>query len=287
MGAASPQPNAFNSISKSMSTESNRITRYAAALLLAAAAILPMPVIAQGFAAMVSPPRFEVTGKPGETQRHVVEITNADPRAATYKMRTSDWTLGADAVVKLSDALAEGSCRPWVAIERREITVAAGARYRYRFEVTPPPGATGECRFALVLEGGGEMVEAGKNISIPVNGRIAVIVYVALGDAAPNLDIVRTSVAEREGRQVPLLHVRNTGSAHGRLEGFLEGTDAGGRRIEFTPAGLPILPGETREIALNVAGEGETRPTVAFPMAIRGTLEWSGKSAPFEATFTP
>jgi hypothetical protein len=273
-----------------MSTERNRTTRLlqrATAWLLAAAACLPASVLAQGFAAMVSPPRFELSGKPGETQRHVIEITNADTRPATFRMRTSDWTLGANAIVQLTDALAEGSCRPWVAIERREITVAADSRYRFRFEITPPPGATGECRFALVLEGGGETVQAGKNLSIPVHGRIAVIVYVTFGDAAPQLDVVRTAVAEREGRQVPLLYVRNTGTAHGRLEGFLEGTDASGRRVEFTPAGLPILPGETREIVLNVAGEGESRPAAVFPMAIRGTLEWSGKSTPFEAAFTP
>ena len=273
-----------------MSTEHNRTTRlipYAAACLLAATACLCAPVFAQGFAAMVSPPRFEVSGKAGETQRHVVEITNAEARAATYKLRTADWTLGENALVKLSDALEEGSCRPWVAIERREITIAAGGRYRYRFEVTPPSGASGECRFALVLEGGGEEVQAGKNISIPVNGRIAVIVYVTLGDAAPQLDVVRTSVATRDGRQLPVLHVRNTGTAHGRLEGFLEGTDASGRHFDFSPAGLPILPGETREIALNVAGEAESPPAIAFPIAIRGTLEWSGKSTPFEARFAP
>ena len=158
-----------------MSTERNRTARLiplAAALLLAAAACLPALVMAQGFAAMVSPPRFELSGKPGETQRQVVEITNADARQAAYRMRTSDWTLGTNAIVQLSDALTEGSCRPWVAIERREITVAAGGRYRYRFEITPPAGATGECRFALVLEGGGETVQAGQNVSIPVNGRI-------------------------------------------------------------------------------------------------------------------
>ena len=152
---------------------------------------------------MVSPPRFEVSGKPGETQRQVVEITNADPRAATYRMRTADWTLGANAVVQLSDTLAEGSCRPWVAIERREITVAAGGRYRYRFEITPPAGASGECRFALVLEGGGEAVQAGQNIEHSGERPIAVIVYVTLGDAAPQLEVVRSAVAEREGRQVP------------------------------------------------------------------------------------
>ena len=256
-------------------------------VLCIAALCAPLPVVAQGFAAMVTPPRFEVTGRPGETQRHVVEIMNADNQPATYRMRTADWMLSGDAVVQLSDALSPGSCRPWVAIERRDVTVGSGARYRYRFEVTPPTDATGECRFALVMQGGADTVKAGENISIPLNGQIAVIVYVTLGDAAPNLEVVRSAVVEREGRKVPAIYVRNTGNAHGRLEGFLEGTDASGTRIDFTPSGLPILPGETREIPLDVATEGDQSRAIAFPVAIRGTLEWNGKSTPFEARFAP
>jgi len=256
-------------------------------LVLAAAAVVPLRASAQQFAAMVSPPRFELEGRPGQTQRQVIEITNGDASPATYKLRTADWTLDDNAAVKLADELAKDSCRPWVALERREITVPAGGRYRFRFEVTPPPEATGECRFAVLVGGGAATVDAGQNISIPVNAQIAVIVYVTLPGAMPELSIVRTGVAERDGRQVPLLYVRNTGRAHGRLDGFLEGTDAGGRRIEFTPNGLPILPGETREIALNVASEADPRPAVTFPITIRGNLEWSGKSTPFEARFAP
>ena len=55
--------------------------------------------LAQGFAAMVSPPRFELMVKPGETQRQIVEITNADSRPATFRLRTADWTLDAKAAV--------------------------------------------------------------------------------------------------------------------------------------------------------------------------------------------
>jgi hypothetical protein len=257
------------------------------AVLCIAALCVPLPVAAQGFAAMVTPPRFEVTGKPGQTQRHVIEIMNADAQPTTYRMRTADWTLDPKAVVQLSEALNPGSCRPWVAIERREVTVGSGARYRYRFEVTPPADATGECRFALVMQGGADSVRAGENLSIPINGQIAVIVYVTLGDAAPILEVVRSAVVEREGRKVPAIYVRNSGDAHGRLEGFLEGTDAAGTRFDFTPSGLPILPGETREIPIDVAADGNARRTIAFPVTIRGTLEWSGKSTPFEARFAP
>ena len=86
---------------------------------------------------------------------------------------------------------------------------------------------------------------------------------------------------------MPVIYVRNSGDAHGRLDGFLEGTDASGRRSSSQPAGLPILPGETREIALNVATAEARDHRLPFPIAIRGTLEWSGKSTPFEARFAP
>ncbi|MBL8529808.1 MAG: hypothetical protein JNL68_19170, partial [Burkholderiales bacterium] len=43
---------------------------------------------AQGFAAVVSPPRFELAAKPGEMIRQVVEITNAGVQPATYRLRT-------------------------------------------------------------------------------------------------------------------------------------------------------------------------------------------------------
>lgn len=244
-------------------------------------------VAAQQFAAMVSPPRFELTAKPGQTQRQVIEITNGDLQAANYRVRTADWTLDPAGGVKLDDALAKDSCRPWVAIERRDITVGAGARFRYRFEVAVPPAASGECRFALVLEGGASTVKAGDNVSIPVSAQIAVIVYVTIGDAAPELSIERTAVVEREGQRMPVMYVRNTGKAHGRFDGFLDGTDANGKRIDFQPSGLPILPGEVREIPLVVVSEADPRPSLAFPLTIRGSLEWSGKTTSFDARFAP
>ena len=98
-----------------------------ASLALAAGAV-STAAGAQGFAAVVSPPRFELAVKPGEMVRQVVEITNAGMQPATFRVRTADWTLGTDASVVFSDTLAPGSCRPWVAVERKEIAVpGAGA----------------------------------------------------------------------------------------------------------------------------------------------------------------
>lgn len=244
---------------------------------------------AQGFAAVVSPPRFELAAKPGEMIRQVVEITNAGVQPATYRLRTADWTLAPDAGVAFSDALAEGSCRRWVAIERKEIVVPGGGRYRYRFEVQPPADAPpGECRFAVMIEGDEQTVRTASGLSVPVSGRIGVIVYVTVGAAAPDLRIIGATTAQTDGQRAPTLKVRNVGSAHGRLGGFLSGVDAKGQHRDFSPSTLPILPGETRAIAL-VADVGPSNGgEVVYPVRIRGTLEWgSGQRTELDQQFPP
>jgi hypothetical protein len=244
---------------------------------------------AQGFAAVVSPPRFELAAKPGETVRQVVEITNAGVLPATFRVRTADWTLAPDAGVAFSEALSAGSCRPWVAIERKEIVVPGGGRYRYRFEVQPPADAPpGECRFAVMIEGDEQAVRTASGLNVPVSGRIGVIVYVAVGSAAPDLQIVGTTLADADGQRAPVLKIRNAGNAHGRLGGFLSGVDAKGQRRDFAPSTLPILPGETRAIALVADAVPANGGNVAFPIRIQGTLEWgSGQRIELDQQFPP
>ena len=58
--------------------------------------------------------------------------------------------------------------------------------------MTPPADAKGECRFALVLQGSADTVQAGGNVSIPISGQIAVIVYVTMDGAEPRLEVVRS-----------------------------------------------------------------------------------------------
>jgi hypothetical protein len=65
---------------------------------------------------------------------------------------------------------------------------------------------------------------------MPVTGRIGVIVYVTVGDGAPDLEVLGPKVATLNGQQLPALRVHNGGSAHGRMSGYLTGTDAKGSR---------------------------------------------------------
>jgi hypothetical protein len=248
--------------------------RAACALILAATGLSP-DARAQEFSAAVSPPRFELAVKPGEGSRQVIEITNAASQPSTYHFRTADWTLDAGAGVHFSDELAVDSCRPWVAIERRKLEVPAGGRYRFRFEVAPPADTPPrECRFAIMIEGDEQVARTADGLNLPVSGRIGVIVYVRVGDAAPNLQVVGAGVSEMNGRNLPVLQVNNLGNAHGRLAGFLQGVDASGRRLEFEPSTLPILPLETRTIVLTATEQPETITEITFPVTIQGVLEW-------------
>src|SRR3546814_3069477 len=110
----------------------SRRTRTLAILAPLLACLSCGSAFAQGFSALVSPPRFEDSAKAGETYRNVIEITNVSAGAAHFTVQTADWTFEPDATVEFSDALAPGSCRPWVGLEAAEINLAPNAKRRYR-----------------------------------------------------------------------------------------------------------------------------------------------------------
>jgi hypothetical protein len=262
---------------------------------LTAAALLALwgvaaTAAAADFAVAVSPPRFELQMKPGESTRQILEITNSATGPSSFKVKTADWTLAPDGSVVFEEALRTGSCRPWVTLERRELTVQSGRPFRFRFEIVPPADApAAECRFALLLEGEDQTAKTA-SLAIPYNARLGVIVYVSIGNVAPKIEILGASVQNVNGRPTAVLKVKNSGTAHGRLSGYLSGTDAGKTSLEFAPTPSPILPGESRDIALTATrpGDPDTPVTARFPLTVRGNLESGGdQSQAMEQRFTP
>jgi hypothetical protein len=239
------------------------------------ATVFSASVHAQGFAALVSPPRFELQSPSGRTVRSVIEVSNRSTAPAHYLMHTADWTFSPDFSVNFQDKLQPDSCRPWVAIERPDIVVPGSGTLRYRFEVNVPANApAGECRFAIMIEGAEPSIAHSKGLDMPVTGRIGVIVYLTVGDGAPALEVLGPKVAALNGQQVPILRVHNSGTAHGRVTGFLTGTDAKGVSYDFTPSDFPILPHEDREVFLTPSTPKDDHPTLTFPVTVKGTLEW-------------
>jgi len=248
--------------------------------------VLSASVRAQGFAALVSPPRFELATKPGKTLRSVIEVSNRSTAPGRYVIHTADWDLSPDFSVTFHDDLQPDSCRPWVALERPDVVVPGGGTLRYRFEVTVPADAeAGECRFAVMIEGADPSIARSKGLEVPVTGRIGVIVYVNIGGAAPDLEVLGPIIAALNGKQVPALRVHNSGSAHGRMSGFLTGTDAKGIAYDFTPSDFPILPHEEREVFLTPSTATDEHPTLTYPVTVKGTLEWGEHRTEFNQRF--
>lgn len=260
-----------------------------AAVLAAFALAAPGLAGAQGFAAFLSPSRFDLTLEPGKSRREVLEFHHVGTVAGKYRVSTNDWDFQPDYSVKFREELAPGSCRPWVAIERRTLTIPPNGKYRFRFEVSVPPGTPArECRFALMVEGEEPANVEGGNLNVPVSGRVGVIVYVKVGDAAPDLVVKPAGVRDIRGARLPVLAVANNGNAHGRLDGFLTGKDAAGNEFEMAPESLPVMPGMDRVIAIRpVTEEGRKLPDIRYPMTIKGTLEWGKKRESVEYRFEP
>ncbi len=106
------------------------------------------------------------------------------------------------------------------------------------------------------------------NIQFPLSGRIGVIVYIAVGDVAPKLELRDVGLKEFNGRLTPAATFHNSGKGHGRPEGVLEGKDASGKSFEFVVSPFPILPGETRAVAIWAQeGPDKKTPVIAYPAA--------------------
>lgn len=260
--------------------------RCLAVLLSLVAVVAAAPVRAQGFAALVSPPRFELALKPGKTVRSVLQVSNRSTAPGHFLMHTADWSLAPDQGVSFQDDLQPGSCRPWVAIERPEVVIPGGGTLRYRFEVSAPADAApGECRFAVMVEGADPSITSANGLRMPVTGRIGVIVYVNIGDAAPSMELLGPTVVTVNDRQLPALRIHNGGNAHGRASGFLTGTDAKGISYDFTPSDFPILPHEERNVNLTPSTPTDDHPTLTFPVTVKGTLEWGDQKTEINQRF--
>jgi len=242
----------------------------------------------QGFAAIASPPRFELRTKAGGVVRSILEISNMAQGSASFNIKTADWSFDKNFSLDFKDTLSPDSCRPWVALEHRQLKIAAEGRVRFRFEVqVPPDTAPRECRFALLIEGHDPVLGRAQDMNFPVSGRLGVIVYVAIGGAQPQLEILGSDLLRVNGEMMPAVHVRNSGAAHGRLTGVLIGTDAHGKKVEFIPSTVPILPGATRAINLLIERESLGDHVLAYPLLIRGTLEYGDRRLPFEGRYAP
>lgn len=234
---------------------------------------------------------FNVAAKPaivtlksnaGARLTHSIELVNQGAEPAEIAVSTADWQVDHEGEMAFSDALLPGSCRPWVSLERAKVKVAPRSSQRYRFQIDVPADApAGECRFMLMVQAAVDpfvaaMEARGMRVQLPIQGRIGIPVYAALGGAKPALELLRTyATATGSGPQIRL-ELRNTGTAHARLTGALVATDDAGSSYNLIPTRSTILAGQTMYFSLTPEAPraGGEKPKVILPVRVAGQFDY-------------
>jgi len=255
-----------------------------------AALLSGSPASSAGFGAGVSPTKFELRAKPGATLRDTLTILNASEEPARYSLRTADWEINDQQGVEyFEEELLEGSCRPWIKLERRLVQIMGGGQKRYRFEVHVPKDApAGLCKFAILIEPGETaMASIGENgeITFPVVGRYAVTVYVTIGDAKPDIEFLGLGERQMGTLRMPTLQFRNNGNTLDRAFGQVTATDAAGTRHTLVASTFPVLPGRTENISLDLENNPNQTDIVVleFPLNLKGRIQIGGETFKIEA----
>ena len=269
------------------------ISHTAALLVVLVFSLTASEIAAAAFSAGIAPSRFELRGRPGQVIRDTVVVMNAGQQPAGYRFHTADWTFGDDGGLEyIEDRLAEGSCRPWVRLERKEIQIAARGQKRYRFEIhIPEDAAPGLCKLAIMIEPAetaSAAVGSDGQIRFPVVGRYAVIVYVTIGDAQPDIQFEGLGRHMMGELTLPTLLLRNVGNTHGRTFGRITATDADGQRHVLIASDFPILPGREEEIMLipdDMENGRVDHIRMRYPLQVEGRFEVGGQRFTVEQQF--
>lgn len=240
-----------------------------------------------GFVAGVMPSRFELETKSGKTIRKSFKIFNYGSSPSKYNIKTVEWTYSADGEIAFWDELAENSCRPWVSIERREVTVTPDPNNprNFRFEINIPERASrSECRFAFMVEGQDNETLTkfgGGSLTIPVSGQVAIIVYLSIDGAEPNIALNQIAVDNFENDTLPFIEVTNNGDAHGRLEAELWAKDNNGKKIQLSFGKPPVLANQTRKLVLKPV---ESIEEILYPLTVSGNIYTNSKTYKIDKT---
>ena len=224
--------------------------------------------------------------------RNIITIENTDIETGIYTIRTADWDFNEKGGVVIhppNKPLPRGSCRPWTRLERTRLEVASNRVKRYRFEVHVPEDVQDTaCKFAIVVSPAPETVDAMKmgNLDMPILGSVAIIVYVTVGNARPDVFLEGVKKIYQDGEPVPVIRLHNRGNAHARPFGSILAKDSLGKAADLLVVPFPILPGESMDIELTADPRRsgiEKMSDLTFPISLKGQIEWDGGTTKIDA----
>ncbi|MCP4665621.1 MAG: hypothetical protein GY849_04565 [Deltaproteobacteria bacterium] len=230
------------------------------------------PPVHAGFSLGISPVRWEAEGKPGKTLRMVVELRGGAGTIQKVDVSAGDWTLrdnGAPVFGKPGSM--PQSAASWVRFHPDALSLYPRQKKSVRVSIRIPEGTpSGSYRTALLFQPP-DMDLKGKAgaASVFIRGRLALPIYVTVGDVQPDGQILETAWrGTRKGKgSAPALKIHNRGKAHLRLHGIFEARSRSGKRFEGIIPSLPLLPDQTRWIPLEFQG-GSPAPNAYLDLTL-------------------
>lgn len=228
---------------------------WAALLSLTASA-----VGAQSLVLDVSPLRVQLHAKPGAEYTNAIQVTNSGSDPVRLQAYINDWTMNEAGTPSFRTAGSlNGTSSLWVDSAPSDFLLDPGEQEFVRFTIrVPTDAADGGYHTAILLESIPIGRAEPERPHVIVNGRVACIIYVTVGDPERSARIRSFTVEHQEGKAVMELVVENTGKDFIRLAGDACLVVDGGQennRVELPD--VPVLPGLTRRIELQLPDDVE------------------------------
>ncbi len=202
-----------------------------------------------GFSLSISPIRWEAKGNAGKTLRQVITLTSGAKTVQKVQVSVGDWTLTeGGAPVFVDPETMPNSAAAWLRFDSQEFTVYPRQKKTFKISIDIPDGALhGSYRAAILFEQPQpEKTAEEEGTSVFLRGRLALPIYVTVGDAKPNGKILGASWKSlAEGRDpVVALGIRNEGNAHLRMNGIFSATSLTDDKFEGIIPGVLFLPSQ-------------------------------------------
>jgi hypothetical protein len=206
----------------------------------------------------VTPLRIRVLVDPGEEYTNAVQVTNSGEEPLRLRAYLEDWYLDevGTPVFRPAGSL-NRTASFWVETAPSDLLLRPGETEYVRFTVRVPEGMEeGGFHTSLLLESlpVNRAEKGGRQVF--VQGRVACMVYVTVGNPHRSAEITDLASEDREGKRWIRLRVANTGEDFIRLAGdlnILAGRTNLGEPIQVPD--VPVLPGAARWVEIEIPAD--------------------------------
>ena len=216
----------------------------------------------------VSPVRAELRLAPGQNYTGLIRVDVTTPaqeagtaapqdgEAFSVIVYAQDWFLPLEGPpVYLAPGSTSASCASWVATNPTQFGLRPGESQWLRYTISVPEETIGE-HWTVLFVDAYPLLSSEQRPAVTVHARIGVMIYVAVGDALGELQILDFYA----GPSTAVLTLANTGTAHLRVQGTISLAPSAGEPTTLPVPETVILPGEHNlrrvQVALTEATSG-------------------------------